>query len=260
MRSSESNIFATAFRTFCDSKLYKQAYNNLVKNLDRKSTWTVSEILKRYSHIVCNNVVTVPFSKEEMKMQKSDVVPKKYHKVFRHSFPLEPSVFAYHNGLVYVPKKVVKTACERVAIDGGGYMGDSAYIFATEYGFSQVYSFEPDERRAVAAKENCNGYPVIVEQSKLQYGSIDRYVRMYSLRVGCIKLDIEGGEYDVIRGARKTIQRDLPILLIALYHDPKSFFLIKPYIEKIAPGYTFLIRKLNPYHHVFETFLIAYRA
>jgi FkbM family methyltransferase len=88
--------------------------------------------------------------------------------------------------------------------------------------------------------------------------SIDDFVCKNSLNVGLIKLDVEGAESDVIEGAIETIKVHKPLLIIAIYHNPKDFFKIKPKIESLNLGYHFLVRHLSPYQSTGEFCLLGY--
>ncbi len=89
--------------------------------------------------------------------------------------------------------------------------------------------------------------------------TIDDYVRENGLDVGLIKMDIEGAEYDTIVGATETIQKFKPNLIISIYHTPKDFFEIKPYLESLDLGYEFRIRQLPLFRQwTDEVELIAY--
>ena len=46
-------------------------------------------------------------------------------------------------------------------------------------------------------------------------------------KVGLIKSDTESFETNIIRGASQIIQRDKPVLAIAIYHTPLDFFKLK---------------------------------
>jgi len=72
--------------------------------------------------------------------------------------------------------------------------------------------------------------------------SIDDFVKEHNVNVGIIKLDIEGGEYGVIKGALNTIKSQRPVLSIAIYHTPRDFFEIKPMLEELNLGYKFMVR------------------
>lgn len=78
-----------------------------------------------------------------------------------------------------------------------------------------------------------------------------------------IKMDIEGSEFEALRGAEKTIRRCKPKLAICLYHKPEDIPLIPSFINSIVPEYKIWIR---PYEvgfkeagdvHLGETILYA---
>jgi hypothetical protein len=73
-----------------------------------------------------------------------------------------------------------------------------------------------------------------------------------------IKLDVEGLESEIIRGAIESIKKYKPVLLISIYHTPEDFFHIKPFIENLNLGYNFLVRKLAPQRSFGETMLIGF--
>lgn len=75
--------------------------------------------------------------------------------------------------------------------------------------------------------------------------------------VGLIKADIEGMESFMLKGGRKIIERDLPTLLISIYHNPHDFFEIKPMIESWKLGYKMTVRKPVTGGVVGETLLIC---
>jgi len=76
--------------------------------------------------------------------------------------------------------------------------------------------------------------------------SIDEFEQERALDVGLIKLDVEGAEYDTILGAKETITKQKPLLIISIYHTFKDFFEIKPLIESWELGYKFAIRQHVP--------------
>ena len=93
---------------------------------------------------------------------------------------------------------------------------------------------------------------------KVNVISIDEFVKKNALDVGLIKLDVEGAEYDTILGAKETITKQKPILIISIYHTFKDFFEIKPLIESWGVGYKFEIRHHRPLAYDWEFMLMAY--
>ena len=168
-------------------------------------------------------------------------------------------------------------------IDAGGYVGDTALLFSS-YTDKNIHVFEASpsnmdiiretirlnhldnivpvskalgEKSGTATfslgeRNSCNS---LVERPGYNYPdhievpvvTLDDYVRENDLEVGLIKVDIEGGEQLLLRGAVETIRTQHPILLISIYHSANDFFEIKPMIEKMCGKYTFrIVKPANP--------------
>jgi FkbM family methyltransferase len=199
-----------------------------------------------------------------------------------------PEIFFYHHGLKLLNDSILERIRGCDVIDGGAFNGDSAMVFSREdYGFRKIYSFEPEKKNFETLKNNLiifglsrcipihAGLGDLNTSQKIladaegshvsEYGDevakfikLDDFVQQNNLSVGLIKLDIEGGEYEAIRGAAEAIKKQRPALLVAVYHRGRDFFEIKPLIEQLCPNqYDFKIVKLNPFHMFCETYLIA---
>ena len=178
-------------------------------------------------------------------------------------------------------------------IDAGGYVGDTALLFSS-YTDKSIHVFEASpsnmdiiretirlnqlenivpvskalgEKSGMATfslgeRNSCNflverpgyNYPDHIEVPVI---TLDDYVRENNLEVGLIKVDIEGGEQLLLKGAVETIRTQHPILLISIYHSANDFFEIKPMIEKMCDKYTFRIIKPANSAIVIETILLA---
>lgn len=58
-------------------------------------------------------------------------------------------------------------------------------------------------------------------------------------KITFIKMDLEGCEYDVLQGAAKILQRDLPLkLAVTVYHNKKDESEILGYLSDIAPDFS----------------------
>ena len=178
-------------------------------------------------------------------------------------------------------------------IDAGGYVGDTALLFSS-YTDKNIHVFEASpsnmdiiretirlnhldnivpvskalgEKSGTATfslgeRNSCNS---LVERPGYNYPdhievpvvTLDDYVRENNIEVGLIKVDIEGGEQMLLRGAVETIRTQHPILLISIYHSANDFFEIKPMIEKMCDKYTFrIVKPANP-AIALETILLA---
>jgi FkbM family methyltransferase len=201
-------------------------------------------------------------------------------------------------GMSCFESEIQKMLVGRDVIDGGGYSGDSAMVFA---GLQprKVYAFEPNPdmfpemEKIIALNAKSLGsdvhkiIPVLMalgkskgnlklyskgaydgsttiwgREKRKEYDvpvvSIDDYVREHSLNVGLIKLDVEGAESDVIEGALETIKTQKPLLIISIYHTAKDFFEIKPQLEKLNLGYHFMVRHFVPQWPTSEFCLLGY--
>ena len=178
-------------------------------------------------------------------------------------------------------------------IDAGGYVGDTALLFSS-YTDKNIHVFEASpsnmdiiretirlnhldnivpvskalgEKSGTATfslgeRNSCNS---LVERPGYNYPNhievpvitLDDYVRENNLEVGLIKVDIEGGEQLLLKGAVETICTQHLILLISIYHSANDFFEIKPMIEKMCDKYTFRIIKPANSAIVIETILLA---
>ena len=156
-----------------------------------------------------------------------------------------------------------------VVIDGGVFDGGTATIFA-QMG-CEVHGFEIDKLSyefacKVAAENN-----FIVENlglgsykhemrctpsghgdnrlsddgtETIQVTTLDAYVREKNLRrVDFIKLDVEGAELDVLRGAVTTIARFKPILALSAYHKWDDFWTLMNFVKSIRSDYEFAMRQ-----------------
>ena len=176
-------------------------------------------------------------------------------------------------------------------IDAGAFIGDSLLIFH-KLTKGKVYSFEPlssnydlllktielndikncvpikmglgdDETKQPFVNDGTSSKQAVAEQDsdkELEYvemTSLDKFVETNNISVGLIKVDVEGDEQLLLKGAKKTICSQRPILIISIYHSPEDFFLIKPEIESWNLGYKFSVHKQLNSSIITETVLIA---
>ena len=76
-------------------------------------------------------------------------------------------------------------------------------------------------------------------------------------KVAFIKMDIEGAELEALKGARKVIERDMPILAISAYHRQEDLITLIPYINNLhneSERYDLYLR----HHGVVSTELVIY--
>ena len=74
--------------------------------------------------------------------------------------------------------------------------------------------------------------------------TIDAYAREKNLpSVDFIKLDVEGAELDILKGAKTSIARYKPILAISAYHKWDDFWTLMNFIKSIRSDYEFAMRQ-----------------
>jgi hypothetical protein len=70
-------------------------------------------------------------------------------------------------------------------------------------------------------------------QIKVRVIPLDEFVKKEKIKkVDFIKMDIEGAEFDTLKGAVKTLKRDKPDLIITIYHKGEHFFEIPKWLKK----------------------------
>ena len=201
----------------------------------------------------------------------------------------EPSVFFYKHGLDKLDN--IKYFQSKAILDVGAFIGDSALILSP-LTKNKVYCFEGCQKNydylnqtiqmnnlknIVPVKSALGDYNGEIElfyyggatsvdknmvkkstkSEKTQIMRLDDYVREHKINVGLIKVDIEGAEQSFLRGARKTIEKYKPTLLISIYHNVDDFLDIKPMIESWNLGYKFKVFKPTIGSVSAETLLIC---
>ncbi|MCK5615936.1 FkbM family methyltransferase, partial [Candidatus Pacearchaeota archaeon] len=70
--------------------------------------------------------------------------------------------------------------------------------------------------------------------------TIDAFVKEYNIdRVDLIKMDIEGSEKEALKGARDTICKHNPVLVICTYHLPGDKKSVPELVKEMCGDYEF---------------------
>lgn len=191
----------------------------------------------------------------------------------------EISVMWHKHSLNVLEPQTLAKMRNKDFIDVGACIGDSAVLFEREFCDKNIYTFEPTKEnfrllkrtlelnnskrvipvnKALGAEsgnleihyraENIGGSSAIFSDERtiaerVEVTTLDDFVREHNIKVGFIKVDIEGFEMEFLKGAKKTITAQKPAMLISVYHQPSDYFGIKPLIESWNLGYTFKIYK-----------------
>ena len=159
-----------------------------------------------------------------------------------------------------------------VCADLGAYTGDSAKkLICRCKNISKIYAFEPDRKNfakleafAKSVKtpkilpENIGAYSESCEEyisegagrgsriskdrpkTLCKFDALDNVIKE---DVDFIKYDVEGAEHRALVGARNTIRRCVPEMLISLYHRNEDLFDLILLVYKIMPWYKLYLRK-----------------
>ena len=85
-----------------------------------------------------------------------------------------------------------------------------------------------------------------VPDDSFPFVSIDDYVKERNLRVNVIKMDIEGGEGDALKGAQRTLREMKPRLMISVYHKYDDLWALRERIQAANPEYAFYFGHHTP--------------
>jgi FkbM family methyltransferase len=275
--------------------LYKIRKNIIIEDLIKDLDITSQKLFKRivthvfyvYTHPMLNiaKLLTIKAFKREKELNKFLEDNKRKFNLPKNSY--SASVFYYHCGLKFVPKKFIQQLNNKDFIDGGAFIGDSALVFERNYKPNTIVAFEPETNnfkqllktiklnnllkivsinKAIGEKEENlkivpnKGGSAISDKGTQEISiiSIDDFVYRNNVNLGLIKMDLEGYALIALKGATKSIKSFKPILLIAIYHNGDEFFEILSFIKQLNLDYKIIIRKLNPSSIIAETTIIAW--
>lgn len=180
-----------------------------------------------------------------------------------------------------------KLSDEEVLFDCGGFTGDTVleFIKLTQGKYKKIISFEPDEKnfqklknlvqnrelQNIEVKNQATGqiqgkigfvssgnmFSKVVKDQKegnqVDIVTLDNYINE---KPTIIKMDVEGFEFETLKGAETIIRSLKPKLAICIYHKTLDFYEIPLYLKSLVPEYKFKVRQHEP--GFCETVLYAY--
>jgi FkbM family methyltransferase len=175
----------------------------------------------------------------------------------------------------YFPEDILSLAPEEIFVDCGAFDGDTIMQFTERAGnaFHAIHAIEADPLSLdklsacldrihpdVRGKIYVHPYAIGAERALVRFettGTVDSKICaeggvevecipldevFASLPVTMIKMDIEGAEYDAIRGSAKLLRRDRPILAICVYHKQNDIWRIPLLVREMLPEYKLYLR------------------
>ncbi|MHA1335984.1 MAG: FkbM family methyltransferase [Promethearchaeota archaeon] len=265
--------------------------NKFMEDLDSMSRDIVNEIISNIYKILIYKIIIKKKHKNKVIIKRNETIKYFMNSIQKEvKLPLnyyETSVFFYECGLKLLKNSIIKKIENKDFIDGGAFIGDSAYVFEKRYNPNKIYAFEPDKKnyylllktiklnnlnkvipinkglhnikkRLNLKSMNSGSFICKQGDQNIQLIKIDDFVFENNIDVGLIKLDIEGFELNAIKGAIKTIKKFKPVLLISIYHNGEEFFEAIKFLKKINPNYKIKIRKLDFMEPLIETVIICW--
>jgi methyltransferase, FkbM family len=185
----------------------------------------------------------------------------------------------------YFIKEVKYKEGEEFFIDCGAFDGDTIDGFmkyCPEY--KRIVAFEPNTELFAKLQEKYGSNPKITLINAGVYDA-DGEIRFAELKGGMsrigdedyntvnipikaidglnfhgssfIKMDIEGAEFNALKGAEKTILQNKPKLAICIYHSNEDMLRIAEYIHALVPEYKLYVRHHTSTPSASETVLYA---
>ena len=75
--------------------------------------------------------------------------------------------------------------------------------------------------------------------------TIDEFSKEKQIPIDLIKLDVEGYEMEVLKGAKNILKKYKPIIAISIYHKKEHMFEIPEFLLEINDSYNFSITANN---------------
>jgi FkbM family methyltransferase len=162
-----------------------------------------------------------------------------------------------------------------VFIDAGAFKGDTAeeFLNATGGKFTKITAIEPDAKNYMALRRKFYAYgsgifaplnavawsedePVEFTVKSGKAGGVGvkggRVKQIQGVKIDTlcdkeaatyIKIDVEGAEAEVLKGAKSTITKHRPKMLVSLYHRNEDLFELPLMLHSFYPKYKFYLRK-----------------
>jgi FkbM family methyltransferase len=189
-----------------------------------------------------------------------------------------------HSSEIYLQfqNDVTRIGDRETLIDGGASIGDSAMEFIAlnqrqNTTYRKIICFEPDATTFLKLQDNIQSFDHVdlvpmglwshqatlyfldsiisrpgacqiafdgsITGTCIQTTSIDDYVKDEDITI--IKMDIEGAEFEALIGAKETIRRCQPQLIISAYHKRDDLFKLPLLVKQLNPLYKIYLRHFS---------------
>lgn len=164
-------------------------------------------------------------------------------------------------------------------LDLGAFRGDTAAEFLAQVPNGRVLAIEPNLHNYNKLCRFAEDYPAVTPRHAAvsdyvgecliagdgrgggirQKGTLTPVVTVDSLDIcpTCIKMDVEGEEAAVLRGAAQTVARCKPALVVAAYHRSEDIFSLPLAVLAMRPDYRIAVRHA-PHNLAWDTDFIFF--
>lgn len=172
----------------------------------------------------------------------------------------------------FIPEVLAALADDDLLLDGGAHHGSVSAAFLAATGpDSRIVAFEPDDENAdryagwVASLPDEAGARIELRRAALDAASRSRrfhgglgFMSQFAdtgqtgiqtdtidaagLAPGFIKLHLEGGELDALRGGLATISKSRPVIALTVYHDADGLWRTARWMRENLKDYVLLMR------------------
>ena len=202
-------------------KYAKKAHNISRYNLSRNYSIQYLEFINKdaIKNMIdggfCNGINSFVFRREFKNLEKIYAYEPLYEKFKNKNY--DPFI-KNDNRIEIIPKCLWSNSCDIEFCENQTY-NSASRVFGTRW------------TNYIKPTENIQTIPAV---------SIDdEKIRLNLPKIDFIKLDVEGSEQEVLKGAYKTIEKDRPQLAISIYHTIADFIEIPLYLKNTLENYTF---------------------
>ncbi|HEV7425541.1 MAG TPA: FkbM family methyltransferase [Thermoanaerobaculia bacterium] len=176
----------------------------------------------------------------------------------------------------YFPDLLPRLDPECVFVDCGAFDGDSVRKFLEVQNgrFGEVYAFEPDQRNCERLRASVESMPrntadrihvhaaaVGDARGKLRFNMTGNMSASLSNGGGVdvdvvrvddivpvttaqtyVKYDVEGGEWEALRGTQRLLEGGHSLLAVSIYHRPDDLWELPLYLDSLDLGYDLYLR------------------
>lgn len=227
------------------------------------------------------NIFTPPITRERWNdLQK--MITRSSDRYFEiQGFKIEAGAFELIGTFIieqYRYLDTVKPMAGDIVLDIGAYVGDTTLWFVKQVSPNGlVYAFEPDSNNFskllhnISLNKVASVIPVNLafsdtegiknfvgggegatiassgEGKQTEVTTVDSFVTKNMIpKIDFIKMDVEGHEMNILRGAAATIKTFSPKMAISVYHRGDDLVVIPQYLLSLNSGYKFYLRHCTP--------------